>query len=113
VKRNVKGFGGDASRVTLVGHGSGAANALALSASPRAFVDGEKLFAGVLALSPGPRFGQLRSRAAAAQKVLSESVGCAEEGAHEEACLRALSVGQVLAASPYKTGCLVHRNWSL
>jgi len=103
VKRNVRGFGGDASRVTLVGHGSGAANAIALSASPRAVQDGEKLFAGVLALSPGPRFGQLRSKAAEAQKVFSANVGCAEEGDHEETCLRALSVGQVLAASPLRS----------
>jgi len=102
VRRNARGFGGDATRVTLAGHGSGGTNALALTTSPIAVLDGAPLFARVLSMSPPPRFGQLRREAAKADAVFSADAGCAGRGDGESACLRALSVSEVLAASPLR-----------
>ena len=51
VRTHIAAFGGDPSRVTLLGHSSGASNIFALLSSPASYLDGALLFNGAIAVS--------------------------------------------------------------
>ena len=101
VQSNVANFGGDPRRVTLVGHGSGATNALGLSVSPLAANAAGKLFHGLVLLSANPRIDAAREDAEASNQVFAAAAGCPQdEAASQVACLRKLDAAAVLRFSP-------------
>jgi para-nitrobenzyl esterase len=95
VRKNIAGFGGDSSRVTIAGQSSGAGSVLLLAQSPLA----KGLFRGVIAESGAraigdPTFVQVRSLASTEQRGLRFA---AAHGASSLQELRALTWQQLLA----------------
>jgi para-nitrobenzyl esterase len=95
VQRNIAAFGGDASRVTIVGEGSGASDVCLHVASPQS----RGLFWGAISQSGGCTTHQT-TRAVALQRARGwvTQLGCSGES--ELACLRAKAPRELLAAAP-------------
>jgi para-nitrobenzyl esterase len=107
VRRNIAAFGGDPDNVTVGGQSAGASNTGANLISPQS--DG--LFdRAILQSSPTSTFPPL-SRALRLGRGFAEAAGCPGEDASAAACLRELSVPEILqlqgtpnANGPYVTG---------
>ena len=95
VQRNIAAFGGDASRVTLVGEGSGASDVCLHVASPQS----RGLFTGAISQSGGCTTHQT-TRAVAVQRARSwvTQLGC--NSGSVQACMRYKAPGELLAAAP-------------
>jgi hypothetical protein len=108
VERNIEAFGGDPSRVALVGQGSGATNALALTVSRLGRKDGDKkgdmLFSRVIAMSGPPSFGSSFDKASrrveryASSACPSAAVEEGKLGDKAMSCLRAIPAQEVMVA---------------
>jgi len=95
VRRNVRGFGGDAGRVTVAGQSAGASAVDALLVSPLA----RGLFQRAIAQSNFVGPGDTRSLADAERtgRTFAATFGCAGDDAAQLACLRALPAADVAA----------------
>lgn len=95
IQRNIDGFGGDASRVTIVGHSAGAASVEALLASDlsRGLFSGAALHSGTLPYMLEDEYAQ-RSGGE-----LAEAVGCKGRSEEKLKCLRTRSAEQLALAS--------------
>eukprot|EP01128_Nolandella_sp_AFSM9_P008958 TRINITY_DN5601_c0_g1_i1.p1 TRINITY_DN5601_c0_g1~~TRINITY_DN5601_c0_g1_i1.p1 ORF type:complete len:558 (-),score=64.76 TRINITY_DN5601_c0_g1_i1:114-1730(-) len=93
VQKNIAAFGGDPSRVTLLGQSSGGTNILALQSNPR----NTGLFHAAISLSASP--GRLLSQAEAAvqNENISESLGCSKSDYN---CLIAADAATVTEKMP-------------
>ena len=98
VRRNIRRFGGDPARVTILGCSAGGSSVNALMASPAA----RGLFRAASAHSGGGLFNANRPlvQAEAQGLAFAARAGVAGTGAEALARLRALSPAQVLAADP-------------
>lgn len=91
VRRNIAGFGGDPSNVTIFGQSAGALSTLSNIASPLS----QGLFQGAIVESGAYSLTLPTLAAAEAQGIaLATALGCTEQSA---ACLRAVPVEQILA----------------
>jgi para-nitrobenzyl esterase len=110
VRRNIAGFGGDASDVTLGGQSAGASETGANVISPRS----KGLFErAIFESSPTSTFPPL-SLAVSRGTGFAQAAGCSGDGARAAACLRHLTVQQILqlqgtanANGPYVNGPMV------
>jgi len=115
VQKNIATFGGDAGRVTLMGHGSGATNVLGLSISPLATLPAPqtdrgthltgsgrvKLFHGIVLLSASPRIDTALKDIEPDNEVFAITAGCTQDKlAMQVECLRKLDVDTVLRVTP-------------
>jgi para-nitrobenzyl esterase len=103
VQREIAHFGGDARRVTLIGHSSGATNALALLGQPRVQ---RTLLHAVVSLSGSPNITMSLSAAERQNtRLLSQHSACGVGGGTSVlTCLRAMSASQLVALSSYWSG---------
>ena len=95
VQRNIRGFGGDSSRVTIFGQSAGSLDATLLMASPQA----KGLFHRVIGESGAPMNGMPNLKTSGdAGVALAKQVG-ADTAADPLAALRAMSAADLLAAA--------------
>jgi len=115
VQKNIATFGGDAGRVTLMGHGSGATNVLGLSISPLATLPAPqtgtgtkltgsgrvKLFHGIVLLSASPRIDTALRDIEPDNEVFAITAGCTQDKLEMQVeCLRKLDVDTILRVTP-------------
>uniref|UniRef100_A0A3P9HFY3 Carboxylic ester hydrolase n=2 Tax=Oryzias latipes TaxID=8090 RepID=A0A3P9HFY3_ORYLA len=93
VQRNIRAFGGDPAKVTIFGQSSGGTSVWTLMMSPLA----KGLFRGAVDLSGSYVYNASLEQAEADNLVFLKKTGCADA-----ACLRALSIKQVLQAVPWQ-----------
>ena len=99
VQRNIKNFGGDPSRVTLLGQSSGGTSIFALLAAP----ESKGLFSGAIGLSGSPNFTMtLPAAEYQGQTQFVANTRCASAVGEQEKlqCLRELPWREVLDATP-------------
>ena len=98
VKRNIAAFGGDPSKVTILGCSAGGSSVNSLMVSP----DARGLFAGASAHSGGGLFNATRPLDVAEKEGLefAQRMGVAGEGMDAVARLRLYTPAQVIAAEP-------------
>jgi len=115
VRSNIAAFGGDRTRVTVVGHGTGATNVLGLSISTRRMegeeqegtdkkAEEEKLFDRAILLSGGTKIDEERASAEKRNEEFVEKTACKmfETALLEQAgCLRDLPLDQVMKFDPF------------
>eukprot|EP00035_Acanthoeca_spectabilis_P016817 m.351907 g.351907 ORF g.351907 m.351907 type:complete len:573 (-) comp16580_c1_seq1:501-2219(-) len=95
VQTNAAAFGGDKSKVTLIGQSSGGTNIFGLFASP-----GSKgLFSAAISLSGSPNITQTLASAEIQDREFVQNVGC-DKAPNVLDCLYSLSAKEVAAKSP-------------
>lgn len=102
LQKNIPFFGGDASKVILMGQSSGGTLIFSIMASPAA----EGLFAGAISLSGSPNITQNAADKQAQDASLVEAMGCGtgSTAAQRLACMRALPANKVAAVMPGSWG---------
>uniref|UniRef100_A0A7S4KKE2 Carboxylesterase type B domain-containing protein n=2 Tax=Guillardia theta TaxID=55529 RepID=A0A7S4KKE2_GUITH len=104
VRSNIAAFGGDRTRVTVVGHGAGATNVLGLMIARREKEEEEKLFDRAILLSGGTKIDEKREDAEKRNQEFVDKTACKmfDSSLLEQAeCLRDLPLDQVLKFDPF------------
>jgi len=99
---NIRSFGGDPSRVTIMGQSSGGTSVLALLSSPLS----RGLFAAGVSLSGSTNISMTPEQAFDQNDAITTAAGCSTTGGADEvaACMRALSVAQLVTLIPDSWG---------
>jgi carboxylesterase type B len=106
VQNNIKQFGGDPSKVTLLGQGSGGTSVVALLASPMA----KGLFHQAIALSPSADIMKKSSHAAKDNEVFLTNADCSGNSASKLQCMHALTPLEILKAVPWNAYQYRHKD---
>lgn len=101
IQRNIAAFGGDPTRVTVMGQSSGGTNIFALMAAPEA----RGLISGGISLSGSPNITMDAAAVQEQGRIVVDNAGCRKATPNETiACLQALTTQQINDATP--------ANWS-
>lgn len=105
VQKNIERFGGDSSKVTLLGQGSGGTSILALTASPHA----KGLFHRAIAMSPSSDIMTTTAEASKDNMVFLNNTKCFGKGKTQLQCLYDLPATEIIKAVPWS----VYPYWSM
>ncbi|MDY7106582.1 MAG: carboxylesterase family protein [Actinomycetota bacterium] len=107
VEANISAFGGDSANVTVAGQSAGGINICSLMATPAAF----GLFDRAIVQSGPCTWARPLDEATEVGAELAAGLGCTGSGAAVVACLRALPVEDLVAASPPIPSALGTATW--